>query len=128
VVSTSISDFRELLYISDFSPEAAAAAPFALMLSHDFETWVDICQLTPSSAEHDLLLRPSQVVTYTERLKHILHDGEHRWSSNAFQLDPHMTKDQVLERAKSDCAGLVVLGVKRPSALDRRLHTTFVYQ
>ncbi len=39
-----------------------------------------------------------------------------------------MMKDQILQRAKSECAGLIVLGVKRPSALERRLHTSFAYQ
>ncbi len=79
--------FRELLYISDFSPEAAAAAPFALFLGHDFETSVDICQLIPSSAEQNSSVRESLVAEYTERLKRILPGGEHGWSSTTFQLD-----------------------------------------
>ncbi len=120
--------FRELLYISDFSPEAVAAAPFALMLSQDFPAMVDICQLMPSGAEHDPSLRESVVRQYTERLKRVLPDGEHRWSSAAFQLNRCMMKDQVLQRAQSDCAGLIVLGVKRQSPLGRHLHTSFAYE
>jgi len=88
--------FRELLYISDFSPEAAAAASFALVLSQDFAAPIGVCQLMPSSAEHDPSLRESLVRQYTERLKGVLPDGEHRWSSGAFHLKRRVTKDQVV--------------------------------
>lgn len=118
----------EILYISDFSPEAAAAAPFALMLGRDFGAGVDICQVMPASAEHNAPMREALAKEYSETLRSLLPDGGHRWSSAAFQLDRGMMKEQVLERAKADAAGLIVLGVKSQSHLGRHLHTSFAYQ
>lgn len=120
--------FEEILYISDFTPAAAAAAPFALQLGHDFNTWVDVCQTMPSSAEYDRKLCEKLASEYCENMKSILPEGEHRWSSTAFQLNQTMTKEQILERTKSNSGGLIVLGAKKRSHLGRHLHTSFAYE
>ena len=44
---------KEILYFSDFTPEAAAAAPYALLLGKEFQVPVDVCQLVPEGAEKD---------------------------------------------------------------------------
>ncbi len=120
--------FKEILYVSDLSLEAAAAAPFALMIGKDFNAWVDVCQIVPDGVKDDPALHERLAIAYCERIKNTLPEDAHRWSSAAFQLDRSLTKEQVLDRARSESAGLIVLGVKRQSHWGQHLHTSFAYQ
>lgn len=44
-------DLNEILYCSDFTPQAAAAAPFALWLGSEFNVPVEVCHLAPTPLE-----------------------------------------------------------------------------
>ena len=121
-------EFNKILYMSDFTPEAAAAAPIALLLGKEFNAPVDVCHLMPIDAEDDPELRAQLAAEYCERMTKILPGKEHEWCVPAFQLDRSMMIDQVLERAKANDAGLIVLGVKTASQLGRHLQTSVAYQ
>jgi nucleotide-binding universal stress UspA family protein len=118
---------NRILYFSDFTPEATAAAPYALFLSKEFDAPVEICQLLPSVAESNERLRTELASDYCDSLKHVLSEDHSDWCSPAFQLERGMEIDQIIEHAQSGHAGLIVLGVRTESQLGRHLHTSFAY-
>lgn len=119
---------EEILYLSDFTPEAARAAPYALWLGESFGVPVDICQLLPLIAEDNQGLKEEIAGNYCETMKRALNSEESAWCLPAYQLDRRTAVDQILDRAKSQTAGIIVLGVKIQSHLGRHLHTSFAYQ
>lgn len=120
--------FSEVLYVSDFSPEAAAAAPYALLLARDFGAPIDVCQLMPESVGSDPLLQASMSAAYWDEMRKILPDADHYWCAPSYQLDRSLMTEQVLRRAEINSAGVVVLGIRPESFLGRHLHTSFGYE
>lgn len=121
-------EFNKIIYISDFTPQAVAAAPYALLLGREFGAEVDVCQLMPVAAEDNPALRNELASHYCEQMKTVLGDPNHAWCTPAFQLNRGMATEQLLDRVRSDAAGLIVMGVKTSSQLGRHLHTSVAYQ
>jgi nucleotide-binding universal stress UspA family protein len=119
---------EKVLYFSDFTPEAAVAAPYALMLGDAFGVPVDVCQLLPIVAEGNPRVKEELARDYCANLKRILNADKSDWYLSAYQLDRSVAIDQILERAKAQTAGIIVLGVKIRSHLGRHMHTSFAYQ
>ncbi len=108
-----VLQLKEILYFTDFTPEAAAAAPYAAFLAKAFGIPVDVCQLAEDPSD-----TVSQFVPATNL----------QGSTRAFQLERGMEIDQIIDRAHSQGAGFIVLGVGPTSQLGRHLHTSFAYQ
>lgn len=119
---------NEILYFSDFTPEATAAAPYALQLAREFHVPVDVCQLIPEVAEKNKRLREELAREYCEEMRRVLGADPPEWSDPPFQLDRGMELDEILARAESQIAELIVLGVHEESLLRRHFHTSFAYQ
>ncbi len=117
----------EIIYFSDFTPEATAAAPYAVFLGKEFHAPIDVCQLLPLIAENNPRLQSELADEYCKRMKDVLGESESDWCLPAFQLEHGMEIDQILDRAQSQNAGLIVLGVRTESQLGRHLHTSFAY-
>jgi nucleotide-binding universal stress UspA family protein len=120
--------FNEILYFSDFSPEATAAVPYAEFLSQEFDAPIDVCQLLPQVAETKPQLRQMMAQEYCESMRLRHSEADPSWCAPSFHLDRGREKDELLERAKSQRAGLIVLGIHTESQLGRRLHTSFACQ
>lgn len=118
---------NEILYFSDFTPEATAAAPYAVFYSNEFDAPVEVCQLLPVVAEENDRLRQELADDYCRSMKQALSGTHSEWCKPAFQLERGMEVDQIIEKAQSERAGLIVLGVRTASHLGRHLHTSFVY-
>lgn len=119
---------KEILYFSDFTPEATAAAPFAFFLGKEFAVPVDACVLLPNIAEHNERARNDLAENYCQSMKAALGDSDIEWCTPTFQLDRGLALDQIVERAETQSAGLIVLGVHGESQFGRHLHTSFAYQ
>jgi nucleotide-binding universal stress UspA family protein len=117
----------EIIYFSDFTPEATAAAPYAVFLGKEFNAPIDVCQLLPIIAENNQRLQSELADEYCKRMKDVLGESDSDWCLPAFQLEHGMEVDQILDRAQSQNAGLIVLGVRTESQLGRHLHTSFAY-
>jgi nucleotide-binding universal stress UspA family protein len=122
------NQLKEILYFSDFTPEATAAAPYALLLGKEFHLPVEVCQLLPVAAENNPKVQRELAQSYCESMKAILGDTESDWCSPAFHIKRGMELDQIVERAETQSAGMIVLGVHAESHLGRHLHTSFAYQ
>jgi nucleotide-binding universal stress UspA family protein len=120
--------FKEVLCFSDFTPEATAAAPYAMFLGKEFGAPVDVCQLLPAVAESNAQLRQDLAEHYCEAIRDVFPDSDSRWDDPTFHLDRGQEVDELIERARSQHAGLIVLGVHTESQLGRHLHTSFAYR
>jgi nucleotide-binding universal stress UspA family protein len=119
---------KEILYFSDFTPEAAAAAPVALSLGKEFRAPVEFCVLLPTVAESNQKARQQIAERYCETMKATVGDSNGEWCTPAFQLERGLELEQIIDRAESQSAGLIVLGVHAESQLGRHLRTSFAYQ
>ncbi len=120
--------FREILYFSDFTPEAASAAPYAVFLGKQFDAPVDVCQLLPEVASNNPRLRQDLADAYCEAISTVFPTSESSWAAPSFQLNRGMEFAEIIDRAERQQAGLIVLGVRTESQLGRHLHTSFAYQ
>jgi len=118
---------NEVIYFSDFTPEATAAAPYALFYGKEFDVPVEVCQLLPAITENNEHLRNELAEEYCARMKQILPENDLDWCKPAFQLARGMEIEQIIERTQGERAGLIVLGVRTESQLGRHLHTSFAY-
>jgi nucleotide-binding universal stress UspA family protein len=120
--------FDEVLYFSDFSPEATMAAPYAMFLSREFQAPIDVCQLVPEIASDNPKLRHILAEEYCETMRRLHPEADPVWSAPSFQLDHGKEMDEVIERAQSQRAGVIVLGTHTETQLGRHFHTSFAYQ
>jgi nucleotide-binding universal stress UspA family protein len=120
--------FKEIVYVSDCTPEAAAAAPYAVFLGNEFRAPIDVCHLIPEEVEANPRLRQDLAERYCEALRLVLPDSSLNWGEPSFQLDRGMEADEIIDRAQNQSAGLIVLGVHTESHLGRHIHTSLAYQ
>lgn len=119
---------EKILYFSDYTPEAIAAAPYALLLSREFHAPIEVCQLVSVAAENNPKLRRALADEYCERMRRVLPEAGPDWFAPTFYLDRGMELDEIIDRAQRVHAGLIVLGAHAQSHFSRRLRTSFVYQ
>jgi nucleotide-binding universal stress UspA family protein len=118
----------EILYCSDFTPEAATAASYAVMLGRKFRVPVDVCHLASTPFDQDPKSAQKVAEDYCDALRRAMPDAEDPWCTPGFHLTHGLELDQILERAEAETTGLIVLGVRAESHLGRHLHTSFAYQ
>lgn len=119
---------NRILYCSDFTPEAAGAAPYALQLGREFNVPVEVCHLKPTRLQHDSEYIQKLAEGYCDALRRAMPDTAGDWCTPAFHLRHALELHQILARVETEPAGLIVLGVRPESQLGRHLHTSFAYQ
>jgi len=65
---------------------------------------------------------------YCEAIQRIFPDAGGNWGIPAYRLERSGLAQQILERATTDEAGLIVLGLKTESHLGQHLHSNIVYE
>lgn len=117
----------EILFISDFTLEAASAAAYALRLGEDLGIPVELLQTAPD----DLSSNPQLLQEAAERHCHDLAAAKvanQNWLRPEHHLERIVSCEEVIRRA-TECANRVlVLGVHGESRWNRHLHTSFAYE
>jgi len=119
--------FDKILYLSDFTQEATAAAPYAIFLGDAFDAPIEVYQLMPAIAEDNQRLQLALADECCKSMKAALGGVSPDWCEAVFHLERGMAVDQLIERAQRQHASLIVLGVHTESQLHRHLHTSFAY-
>jgi nucleotide-binding universal stress UspA family protein len=119
---------KDILYCSDFTPEAAVAAPYAMLLGKEFDVPVDVCDLASTPSDQDPQSAQKLAEEYCDALRRTMPETADLWCTPAFHLKHALELNQILKRAEAETAGLIVLGVRAESQLGRHLHTSFGYQ
>lgn len=120
--------FKEIVYVSDFTPEAATAAPYAVFLGSEFHAPIDVCHSIPEADEENPGLRQELAEKYCEALRQALPNPIPNWGETSFHLDRGMEVGEIIDRAQTQSAGLIVLGAHTESHLGRHIHTSLAYQ
>jgi nucleotide-binding universal stress UspA family protein len=120
--------FKEIVYVSDCTPEAAAAAPYAVFLGREFQAPIDVCHLMPDVVEDNAGRLQDLAENYCEAIRQALPDAGQDWGEPSFHLDRGMEAGEIIDRAQNQSAGLIVLGVHAESHLGRHIHTSLAYQ
>jgi nucleotide-binding universal stress UspA family protein len=118
----------EILYCSDFTPEAATAASYAVLLGREFGAPVDVCHLESTPIEQDPISAEKVAEAFCEALRRAMPEAADPWCTPGFHLKHGLELNQILERAERETAGLIVLGVRAESHLGRHFHTSLAYQ
>ncbi len=121
-------NLNDILYCSDFTRDAAAAASYALALGEEFHVPVDVCHLEPTPLARDPRAADKVAEEYCDALHCAVPEKAAEWCSPAFHLKHGFGLAEILRRAEAEAAGLIVLGVHAESQLGRHLHTSFAYQ
>jgi nucleotide-binding universal stress UspA family protein len=119
---------EHILYVTDFTPESAAAAPYAVALSHDFHARLDICHLLSNGSGHHQEAHHQLAEQYCDAVRQYVPGAESAWCVPGEQLEHGATKHEILQRTRSDAAGLIVLGVHSESQFARHMHASFAYE
>jgi nucleotide-binding universal stress UspA family protein len=119
---------NEILYCSDLTPAAAAAARFAVFLGEEFHVPVDVCHLAPTPVEGNGSTPTKVAEDYCEALRRVLPGASEEWCTPAFHLKHSLGLDQILRRAETGAAGLIVLGVHTDTQLGRHVRTSLAYE
>jgi nucleotide-binding universal stress UspA family protein len=114
--------FKKIVYISNFKPASAAAAPFALQLSQMLASGIEICQVVKTQ---ELKENPTQL--RGSRLRSFVPDIKEEWCDPEFQLKQIITPEEVLQKSL-DPSVLMVVGAHSATILDRHIHTSYPYR
>ena len=107
--------FHRVLYATDFSPEAQAAAPYALSMAEENQARLLLLHVmrNPSAEKIDEAARLS-VANVMHRLYEIVPQSAELWCRPEATVRFGVPADGILEASKDLDADLIVLGVRHP--------------
>jgi nucleotide-binding universal stress UspA family protein len=105
--------FRRIVYATDFSPEAARAAIFALSFAQDSGAHIYLCHVLPESDHHQQVNDQDLTAKYTVALQHLVPDIACEWCEPECVLEHGHAVDGILLLAHRVNADLIVLGTRR---------------
>lgn len=119
---------REVLYYSDLADDVVVPVSFAHFLADAFHVPLETCRLT---REHN-----GDKCSFSEQFAGLPTDErnlnlEVEGSSSSrpiFEVKRKKEFKQILKRAKTQTAGLIVLGVHGENFLERHVHTSLAYK
>ena len=107
--------FQRIVYATDFSPEAAKAAVFALSFAQDFGAHLYLCHVLPEPGGIHRMDDDELNARFTGALQRLVPDAAKEWCEPECVLEHGFAADGILllaERAKAD---LIVIGTRKAS-------------
>jgi nucleotide-binding universal stress UspA family protein len=112
---------RQILYATDFSAEATAAAPYAISLAQEYQAGLTMLHVIASSHIGDLV-QPHEVIASAERrLRELVPPEAQLWCEPRFDVEQGPVAETILDVAELRKADLIVMGVHRPAGVATRL-------
>jgi nucleotide-binding universal stress UspA family protein len=112
--SSESSGFRNILYATDFSPEAARAGAYALSFAEDSQAHLYLCHVldvwSPKGKEHLALER-----SYEASLKRLIPNCAYDWCSPECVVEHGNAAEAILGLAEKVKADLIVVGSRKSS-------------
>ena len=105
--------FRQIVYATDFSPEAAKAAVFALSFAQDAGAHVYLCHVLPVSTHQQHSDDQELTAKYIAALQGLVPEIANEWCEPECVLEHGYAVDGILLLANRVKADLVVLGTRR---------------
>lgn len=108
---------RQILFATDFTPESAAAAPYAVSLAQEYQAALTLLHVIVDPATYDLV-QPEELRASSERLLHeLVPSGAELWSDIHFEVRQGQAAETIVNVAEEKKANLIVLGARRLSGL-----------
>jgi len=107
--------FRRIVYATDFSPEAAKAATFALSFAQDSGAHIYLCHVLPKPDHHVQVDSQELTNRYIAALNHLIPDITREWCEPECVLEHGYAADGIGLLAHRVKADLIVLGTRRVS-------------
>jgi nucleotide-binding universal stress UspA family protein len=105
---------QQILYATDFTPESAAAAPYAISLAQEYQAGLTLLHVIVDPTKGDLV-QPQELRASSERLLHeLVPSGAEFWSDIHFEVKQGPVAETIMDVAEVRKVDLVVLGTRRP--------------
>jgi nucleotide-binding universal stress UspA family protein len=105
--------FRTIVYATDFSPEAAKAAVFALSFAQDSGAHIYFCYV--ARAESVLTDRNALDAAFKDTLRRMIPESTYEWCSPQTVVEHGDAAESILELSERVQADLIVLGARNAS-------------
>lgn len=103
--------FRSIVYATDFSPQAARAAAFALSFAEDSAAHLYYCYVAEADASED----PARVREFQAELRRLVPEDSRDWCSPHCVVANGTAAEGILALANRVDADLIVLGARKSS-------------
>jgi nucleotide-binding universal stress UspA family protein len=108
------AEFTQILFATDFSQEANAAAPYAISLAKECNACLTFLHVIAEAKAGDLV-DPSELVASSERLlDNLIPADDQAWSVPECVVETGSVAEKILDVAARRGADLIVLGVRQP--------------
>jgi len=104
---------REILYATDFSPESAHAADYAVSLAQEFQSRLTLLHVIPNQKPGDLVLLRIVTTSSEQLLRKIVSPEAAFWCKPEYFVLKGDPAQQIIEFAKLREPDLVVLGARQ---------------
>jgi nucleotide-binding universal stress UspA family protein len=108
-------EFGQILYATDFTPEAMAAAPYAISLAQEYQAQLTLLHVIGGAKRTDLVTSEQLAAATERRLRQIVPPESELWCEPHCIVGEGIAADEILTVADHRKAGLIILGVRRPA-------------
>lgn len=105
-------DLDHILFVTDLSPEATSAAPYALFLAKQFGVPVHPGVWLSDKLRGDGGERSRAIEGYCRSMQEVEEAERPEWCTPEFQLEHALSTEDVVAKAAAEHDGLIVLGIK----------------
>ena len=109
--------FREILYATDFSAEALAAAPYALSLAQEHQAHLTLLHVVQKAGVPDFV-RPDEVeASAVQQMRDLVPETAELWCEPVYAVGQGEPAEAILEAANKRKSDLIILGVRKPGGI-----------
>jgi nucleotide-binding universal stress UspA family protein len=105
----------EIVYATDFSPESAAAASYAVSIAEEFQAHLTLVHVVAEPKRGDVVHSEELLTSSAKLLRNLVPAEAELWCEPRFAVERGSVAEKILEVATQRKADLIVLGVRRPS-------------
>jgi nucleotide-binding universal stress UspA family protein len=110
-------EFREILYATDLTSEAPAAAAHAVSLAQEFQARLILLHVIPEQEAGDLVSASDVTRAAQELLRKLVPEEAQVWCKPEYIVERGNPADRILEFARQRESDLIVLGVKEETGV-----------
>jgi nucleotide-binding universal stress UspA family protein len=112
--------FRRILLATDFSPEAAAAAPYAFSLAAEHSSHISVCHVLPEGHVKSMDATELQA-KFMHALRKFMPEDTLKKCAAEYVVESGNAAEEILDLADKQNADLIVLGVRSASIIATHL-------
>ena len=112
---------KQILYATDFSAQAVAAAPYAVSLAQEYQAGLTLLHVISDPQTGDLIQPREMVASAQKRLHDLVPPEAQLWCEPRFEVEQGPVAETILDIAELRKADLIVMGVRRPAGVATHL-------